>query len=547
MDQQRTFEITAPNGKVLEITGDRLPTETELRQMFTTLGVDKGTQPRAVKSATRRFVEGGIETANPIAIVKGVYQMARHPLDTYESMVQQSADQFGKAKEAYDRGGLSEAFGHAAAGVLPAIGPLSADIGEQAGAGDLAGAAGRLTGVLAGPAALKGAGKAIARVVPSAATLEGMAARRVADVMSPKASNQVTRRMGAKATAIAPQILKENRGGWSRAALQEQVMGKLQAAEEGLDAAADARNAGAPIQTKAALDAIAESRRRLTAQPFEAEHVTPEYRGRGARTAYPETEVRAGDAITAEEMTPHQRGYRTIEDDGNVGRLTKEPARVGVPLGKDVVPAPNRPRVAQLDQASKEIQSLGEIAPYESLRTIRQAYDAPARAVYNPSLVDDFLKKTGEAKGAADVTAALRKTLAEADPATAEANAQYALYKSASDILEAAEQLEKARPKVGRQIMARLTAMIFGLQTAGAGGAAAGYVLAPSLDALMNSGFTTKLKTAQALQGIAEATRRADIGGVFSRTHALRQKAAKLRVTAPATEIAREKELAGQR
>ena len=36
----QTYEITAPNGKVLEITGDHVPTETELRQIFTQAGVD---------------------------------------------------------------------------------------------------------------------------------------------------------------------------------------------------------------------------------------------------------------------------------------------------------------------------------------------------------------------------------------------------------------------------------------------------------------------------------------------------------------------------
>jgi len=458
------------------------------------------TPPEEPTGALRRFGSGLNATANPIEIAKGMYQMVRHPLDTYEGMVNQAANQFVKAKNAYDRGGVSEAVGHTAAGFIPGVGPMAANIADEIVEGDYAGAAGQLTGLALGPAALKGAAKALPNVSKIVPVLERGAAERVADVMTPKGSNQITRRMGAKAAQIAPQILKENRGGWSRTALQEQVLGKLAAAEEALDTAADARNAGAPIETKSALNAIAESRRKLTAQPFEAEHRMPEY-----------TET------------------------GN---------RAGVPIGKDVVPAPNAPRVAQLDQATKEIQSLGEIAPYESLRTIRQAYDGPAKAVYNPSLVDDFLKKTGEAKGAADVTAALRKTLADADPATAEANAQYALYRSASDILEAAEQIEKVKPKVGRQIMARLTATIFGASTAGPAGAAAGYVLAPSMDALVNAGFTTKLKTAQAMQGLADAIKRGDVGRVQSLAYQMGRKAAKARV--PALEASREKELAGQ-
>lgn len=37
---QQTFEITAPNGKVLEITGDRMPNEGEIRSIFKKAGVD---------------------------------------------------------------------------------------------------------------------------------------------------------------------------------------------------------------------------------------------------------------------------------------------------------------------------------------------------------------------------------------------------------------------------------------------------------------------------------------------------------------------------
>src|SRR5687767_7732895 len=52
MPQQRVYEVTAPNGKTLEITGDRMPTEAELRDMFKAAGVDIGGPPRQPGLAT---------------------------------------------------------------------------------------------------------------------------------------------------------------------------------------------------------------------------------------------------------------------------------------------------------------------------------------------------------------------------------------------------------------------------------------------------------------------------------------------------------------
>lgn len=530
---QKTYEVTAPNGKIFEVSGDRPPTEAELTDIFQRVGgaapapSGMAAQAATKNGALRRFVGGAAEMMNPVTMVQGAYQMVRHPMDTYEGMVNQSAEQFSKAREAYERGGMSEAVGRAAAGVVPIIGPLAAEIGEQAASGDWAGAAGKTVGLLAGPKIAKEVIKAPLRIPGAVDALERGAQARVADVMTPKASNQLARRMGEKATKIAPQILAENRGGWSRAALQDQILGKLASAEAGLDATTDARLAARAIDTQPVLDALAEKRAALTARAVQGSKIIPAIE-----------DVGPGPTPRATLQTP------SLTRPSFTSPQPPEKFRVGAPIGEDVVPAPNQPRVSVLDQAADEIKRLGATSQYDPLRTMRQAYDGPAKTVYNPSLVDDFLKKTGEAKGAADVTAALRETLAKADPAAAEANARYALYRSASDILEAAEQIEKVKPKVGRQIMARLTGTMFGAGAGGPAGAAAGYVLAPSVDALLNAGFTTKLKTAQLMQGIADAARRGSIGEVNSLTHRLGLNAAKARV--PSLAVGREKELANQ-
>lgn len=486
------FDPRRAAGIVAQSTGQVKPREPGLATI--------GDQLEAKGSPVKRFLSGAGEMLNPVTIATGLYQMARHPLDTYESMVQQSADQFGQAREAYDRGGLSEAAGHTAAGLIPMVGPIAAEIGEQAATGDYAGAAGKTVGLLAGPKIAKEVIKAPVRIPAVRTALETGAASRVADVMTPKGSNQMTRRMGETARKIAPEILKDTRGGWSRAALQKQILGKLDEAEGALDAATDERMAARAIETQPLLEALEGKR--------------------GAQT------VKASEASQARPVTT-TRHSAIVDASGKPMEVT---TREAAPYGRDIVPGPNQPRVGMIDQAASEIRKLGPTSTYEPLRKMRQAYDQPAKAKYNPSLVDDFLKKTSEAEGAADVTAALRETLAKADPVTAEANASYALYRSASDILKAAEQIEAAKPKTGRLIMARLTATLFGGQAAGPGGAVAGFVLAPVVDNLVNSGFTTKLKTAQLMQGIADATKAGNVPKLNNLTQQLLKAASTARV-----------------
>lgn len=76
--------------------------------------------------------------------------------------------QFRKAKEAYDQGRYSEAAGYTVAGVLPMLGPAAAHLGEEAGAGNLAGAAGGVAGMVA-PVA-------VAKVLPKSVSLPTVAA-----------------------------------------------------------------------------------------------------------------------------------------------------------------------------------------------------------------------------------------------------------------------------------------------------------------------------------------------------------------------------------
>ena len=102
------------------------------------------TQPQG--SALGRFASGAGEMLNPVTMAKGLYQTVRHPIDTASAIYDQQGQQFDKAAQAGREGRFSEMFGHGAASFLPVVGPLAASIGEQAGTGDIAGAAGRLAG-----------------------------------------------------------------------------------------------------------------------------------------------------------------------------------------------------------------------------------------------------------------------------------------------------------------------------------------------------------------------------------------------------------------
>lgn len=458
-------------------------------------------------SAVGRFASNFGEMVNPISIVTGAYNAIRHPIDTGAAIMQQSGQQFDKATQAAQEGRYSEMVGHGL-GSIPVIGPIAAEAGEQIASGDVAGGLGKASGMLMPFGAAGALAKAGVKAVPKrvAGALEKGATERYADVMRPKASNQAARRLGNKADEIAGEIAADpsNRA-WSRAGLADKVGSKLDDATTALDEASDARLSARTFKTQPIIEQLRKLRQRWVAESVDASHSTPVFEELSSRPSTANFNTPSFTKPSLGEPTPRQM------------------IKVGKPLGKDVTPGPNASRVKQIDQAISEIQALGPDAKYESIRRIREAYDKPAKARYNPSMTDDFLAKTDEASGAADVTGTLRKHLAKFDPETATANAAYSLYKSADDALQAAIEIDKAKPKVGRQIMTRLTTTLMGGQQAGVAGAVAGFTLAPVADAMVNAGFTTKLQTAGAMGDLAKAIRAGDVGRVTSLSFKVRQ------------------------
>jgi hypothetical protein len=443
-------------------------------------------QPAPEGSAAGRFAGSLWDQVNPITMAKGVYQAVRHPLDTASALGDAQMAQFGKARDAYQQGHMGEAFGYAGAGLIPILGPAAAAAGEQIASGDVAGGFGSATGMLApsaGTVAARGARRAISPAGRDALAtrLEAGASERVVDVMSPKVGPNKTR-FGNRAEGVAGPLLKDGTAkAWTRDGFHENVSARLADAERGLDAAHDQRLAARTFDTKPMIDALLEQRRRFTAQSVEGSSVP-----RGTR----------------------QRTSAIVDERGKPIEVTDS---VRKPIGSDVVPEPNNPRVAVIDRAIAELRQLGPVARYDDIRTIRQAYDGPAKVVYNPSLTQDFLKAQGGKFGAADVTGVLREQLAKWDPETAAANADYHLYKTAEDVLEATRETERARPRVGRQIMTRLTTTMAGGQAGGPVGAATGFILGPVVDGALSSGLTIKLQVADRMARLARAIRAGNV------------------------------------
>lgn len=457
------------------------------------------TRPAAQEgSALGRFGAGLGAMLNPVEMAKGAYQAVRHPIDTGTAIVGAMGDQWSQGIDLAKQGRVVEGVGHMAAGSIPMLGPVAAQVGEQFAQGDIAGGAGATAGLLA-PFGVKPAVQAVRRAAPSglratiAESLEAKAGRRYADVMAPQVGPNKTR-FGNQAARVGPDLAKKpEMAAWSRSGLQGHVDAAFDAATTKLDDAANARLSARTFETQPLIDDLQRVRQRWVSESVDG-------------SEFP--------------RTTRTRESAVLDASGKPAQVVEHQRK---PLGRDVVPEDNAARVAKIDEAIRELEQLGPYARYESLRRVREAFDKPAKIKYAPSVTADFLKKSGESSGAADVTGVLREQLAKFDPETAAANQGFSLYKTAKDVLDATAEVERTRPRVGRAIMTRLTTTLAGGQQAGVTGAAAGYVLGPILDAAASAAPTTRLQVAQLMTKLARAIRAGEVDQVSSLASRLRR------------------------
>jgi hypothetical protein len=307
------------------------------------------------------------------------------------------------------------------------------------------------------------------------------AAKDITKVIAPTAGANKTR-FGNMAKDVAPRLASEpGMGAWTRTGLGQKVTARFDEAASALDDAADARLKGRPIPTKPIVYGLLEERAKLTAPAMEG--------------TLPSRETRT----------------RTSSLVDSQGRPITVESQHAMPIGEDVVPGPNSVRVGQIDRAIKEVKALGPVASYDAIKTIRQAYDGPAKAKYSPSLTADYLSKQGEASGAADVTSVLRDKLGQADPATAVANKEFAFWKKTKDVLDATEEVERTRPNLVRQLATRFTGAVIGEGSGGTLGATIGVLLAPVADAVLSAAPTYKVMLARGLDDLSTALKTGDV------------------------------------
>lgn len=335
--------------------------------------------------AVGRFLRGAGEMLNPVTIAQGLYQAARHPIDTGSALISAQGEQFSKAAEAQSP---FEKAGYVAAGLLPVLGPVAARAGELGASGDIAGAAGQAAALTA-PFAAGGVirGRMAQRARRGApAMLERAAAQQVSQrVLAP--GNVAFK---GRAESVAPEILRRGlKGGREELA---------QAADEGMAAAGqridDAITAGGGGQSGVIVNPIvAQLQRSLDDLLINGEPIE----GAAGRV----------DALRARiaqlERTSQQQPASTV----------RPPA---API-----------RVTSFDDLKKVRDEQYRIADEA------RAY----RRMGSPNLSD-------EGFAAAETGSAIRGQFARQSPGLAEANADYTFFKTLGDVLDPAQ----GRPKV---------------------------------------------------------------------------------------------------
>jgi hypothetical protein len=182
---------------------------------------------------------------------------------------------------------------------------------------------------------------------------------------------------------------------------------------------------------------------------------------------------------------------------------------------RGVAPANRAARMASLNQAIAEVQALGPRASLRDLRNLRQAWDAGAQDVFTPITADNFRAVREAGHGWADARTVLNEVMVQNRPELAGLNADAALWIRARDVMQAAQEIEQVRPRVGRRILAQGLGAATGATMGGGWGAAFGAVVAPSIEAALASASpTVKLTVARGMAQLADALQAGQPGRV---------------------------------
>lgn len=368
------------------------------------------------------------------------------PIQTLKHMGAAQGEVFDRMKDSYAKGDIGGATVHALNFLIPILGPIFDKAGNEIRAGHTAAGLGDSVGLglaLAGP-------KGLGNVVEAAKGTE--TAARVASAAEKGATNRgvsvLAPSVGPNKIKLGNQIAKgmpevlRETTAHTRGGMLDQAVAKLDEASTKLDAAYDS---------------------------------VPKTR------MYPTAPIVAG----------LQKEIRNLSVSG---------------IGGSVEPATRAARIAALRQALVETKQLGSVANLDNLRKLKQSWGEGAKAVFTPSVAADYMKVRGEGAGYADATSALGDFMVSKHPELADLNANTSLWIKAADVMQAAEEADRVRPRVGRSIMARGLGAAAGGEMHGGWGAVTGAVIGPTIErALMATQPGMKLFMARQLVSLADA------------------------------------------
>lgn len=411
-------------------------------------------------SALRRFLSGAGGMLNPVPMVTGLAHAVVHPVDTLTGIGAAMADQGSKAKQAANDGRYVEAAGHGLAAAIPVLGPTAAGVGERmVDTGDIATGIGETAGLVA-PVVAAGAlrARAQARMAGTdAAKLERQAVQQVADqVLAP-----ANPRFKGKAQAIAPEVIRRGMTG-SRDDL-------ALAAEEG------------QFRAGQAIDAAVEA----GGGPKSGVIVDP---------VIGQLEQKIADLHVNGQPIP-----------GTEGRIAALQARVDY-LNAVAKQRPQPPGLVAANAPGINPKAIS----FEDLKRIRdEQYALADKARGYERMGNPALSAEGEA--ARDTGSAIRQQFGRLSPDLADANADYAFYKTLGDVLD---------PVQGRPKSTRLPAGVTGGErVSGAlagqivGGKIGGFVMGQVIPWIkeMRNGPAWQLADAQDKMRLAAAIRAGNV------------------------------------
>jgi hypothetical protein len=177
--------------------------------------------------------------------------------------------------------------------------------------------------------------------------------------------------------------------------------------------------------------------------------------------------------------------------------------------GGTVEPATRAARLSSLKTALQEVQSLGKSTNLDNLRKLKQSWGEGGKAVYTPDIAADAAKLKNAGHGWADANSVVGDFLGKQHPELSPLNADVSLWIKASDVVQAAEEIERVRPTVGRSIMARGIGAAAGGAGAGVPGAITGAIVAPIIEKVIASASPAmKMTIGRQLANMADALRR---------------------------------------